>query len=84
VAIEDAAVFILPGGERALITASGLGDVEFANEIVAELGALDDSDRAEWTHLFRSGKLPSGGARPALPFDAAETRPCRCRAGLRW
>ena len=48
--------------DRGLITASGLGDVEFANEIMAELGVLSDGDRAAWTHLFRSGHLPSGAA----------------------
>ena len=44
--------------DRGLITASGLGDVEFAGEIMAELGVLSDDDRATWAHLFRSGRLP--------------------------
>src|SRR5256712_1581249 len=39
--------------DRGLITASGLADVEFANEIMAELGVLGDSDRSLWTSLFR-------------------------------
>lgn len=43
--------------DRGLITASGLGDVEFAGEIMAELGVLSDRDLAEWTRLFRSGRL---------------------------
>ena len=43
--------------DRALITASGLGDVEFAGEIMAELGVLSGDDRALWTRLFRSGRL---------------------------
>ena len=43
--------------DRGLITASGLGDVEFAEAILAELGVLSDSDRALWRRLFRSGRL---------------------------
>ncbi|HEX9347700.1 MAG TPA: DJ-1/PfpI family protein [Gemmatimonadales bacterium] len=45
--------------DRGLITASGLADVEFANEIMAELGVLGDRDRSLWTSLFRGGRLPS-------------------------
>ncbi len=48
--------------DRGLVTASGLADVEFANEIMAELGVLSDTDRAYWTSLFRGGRLPSGAA----------------------
>ena len=40
-----------------LITASGLADVEFAAEIMAELGVLNDSDRALWVKLFRGGRM---------------------------
>lgn len=43
--------------DRGLITASGLGDVEFAAEIMAELGVLSADDRAVWMRLFRSGRL---------------------------
>ena len=43
--------------DRGLITASGLADVEFAREIMAELGVLSESDRELWTTLFRSGRL---------------------------
>ena len=42
--------------DRGLITASGLADVEFAREIMAELGVLSDSDRALWAAMFRSGR----------------------------
>ena len=51
----DVAVFILPGGD--LITASGLGDVEFATEIMTELNVLSADDRALWTRLFRGGRV---------------------------
>jgi putative intracellular protease/amidase len=43
--------------DRGLITASGLADVEFAAEIMAETGVLTESDRSIWTRLFRSGRL---------------------------
>ena len=43
--------------DRGLITASGLGDVEFAEAIMAELGVLSDSDRVTWTRFFRGGRM---------------------------
>ncbi len=43
-----------------LITASGLADVEFAQEIMAELAVLSEEVRAYWTRLFRSGRLQVG------------------------
>ena len=45
-----------------LITASGLGDVEFAREVMAELDVLNEADRALWTEMFRSGRLPEEAA----------------------
>jgi putative intracellular protease/amidase len=44
--------------DRGLITASGLADVEFAAELFNELEVLSESDRAVWTDLFRSGRIP--------------------------
>lgn len=43
--------------DHGLITASGLADVEFAAEIMAETGVLTEGDRALWTRIFRSGRL---------------------------
>jgi len=48
--------------DRGLITASGLADVEFAAEIMAELAVLSDTERELWTRLFRSGRVPTGSA----------------------
>jgi putative intracellular protease/amidase len=48
--------------DRGLITASGASDVEFAREIFAELNVFSEADRALWTDIFRSGRLPSGAA----------------------
>ena len=46
--------------DRGLITASGLADVEFAEEIMAELAVLSEEGRAYWTKLFRGGRLQAG------------------------
>jgi putative intracellular protease/amidase len=43
-----------------LITASGLGDVEFARELFEELQVLTPEERSLWTQIFRSAKLPTG------------------------
>jgi putative intracellular protease/amidase len=48
--------------DRGLITASGLGDVEFARELFEELNVLSAEDRAAWATIFRSARLPEGGA----------------------
>jgi len=46
--------------DRGLITASGLGSVEFAREIFEELNVFSAEDRAAWADIFRSGRLPEG------------------------
>ena len=48
--------------DQKLITASGLGDVEFARELFEELDVLTPEDRSLWAQIFRSAKLPPGGA----------------------
>lgn len=48
--------------DRGLITASGLGDVEFARELFEELNVLSVEDRSAWATIFRSGRLPEGAA----------------------
>jgi hypothetical protein len=42
-----------------LITASGLGDVEFARELFEELEVMTPDDRAQWAQIFRSAALPT-------------------------
>ena len=44
--------------DRGLITASGLGDVEFARELFEELNVLSAEDRAVWATMFRTARLP--------------------------
>ena len=45
--------------DRKLITASGLGDVEFARELFEELGVLTPEERGLWAKIFRTGQLPA-------------------------
>ena len=44
--------------DRKLITASGLGDVEFARELLEELDVMSAGDRSMWAQIFRSARLP--------------------------
>ena len=44
--------------DKGIITASGLGAVEFAREIFAELELFGAADAALWFEMFRHGKLP--------------------------
>ena len=46
--------------DRGLITASGLGDVEFARELFEELNVLTAPQRDSWARIFRSARLPDG------------------------
>jgi putative intracellular protease/amidase len=48
--------------DQKLITASGLGDVEFAHELFEELDVLTPGDRSLWAQIFRSARLPAGAA----------------------
>ncbi len=45
--------------DRGLITASGLGDVEFARELFEELSVLSPGNREAWATIFRSGRMPA-------------------------
>jgi putative intracellular protease/amidase len=44
--------------DRGLITASGLGAVDFARAIFAELGVFSESDQALWYDMFKHGRMP--------------------------
>ena len=44
--------------DRGVITASGLGCLEFAREIFEELGVLGPEDRSQWFEMFKHGKVP--------------------------
>jgi putative intracellular protease/amidase len=47
--------------DRGLITASGLGDVEFARALFDELDVLSEKQRGLWAQIFRTAKLPAAG-----------------------
>jgi putative intracellular protease/amidase len=47
--------------DRGVITASGLGPVEFAREIFEELGVFSAEDREVWYRLFKYGQYPEKG-----------------------
>jgi putative intracellular protease/amidase len=47
--------------DRGLITASGLGDIEFARELFEELNVLSGDDRELWARMFRTAQLPKEG-----------------------
>ena len=48
--------------DRGLITASGLGAVEFAREIFEELQVFSPGDLLLWYHLFKQGRFPEPAA----------------------
>jgi putative intracellular protease/amidase len=45
--------------DRGLITASGLGDVEFARALFDELDVLTPKTRDLWSKIFRTARLPA-------------------------
>jgi putative intracellular protease/amidase len=56
--------------DRGLITASGLGDVEFARELFEQLDVLSAEERRSWAQIFRSARLPGTSSQA----DADNTR----------
>jgi putative intracellular protease/amidase len=48
--------------DQGIVTASGLGNVEFAREIFRLLKLYDDSDLRTWFDMFKNGLLPAGMA----------------------
>lgn len=45
--------------DRGLISAAGTAPVEFAREIIAELGAMPNEKLELWFALFKTGRLPA-------------------------
>jgi len=46
--------------DRKIITASGLGSVEFAREVIRELQIYGEADPAMWFEMFKHGVIPAG------------------------
>jgi putative intracellular protease/amidase len=45
--------------DHQIITASGLGSVEFAREVIHELNLYNESDSLIWFEMFKHGVIPS-------------------------
>jgi putative intracellular protease/amidase len=45
-----------------IITASGLGSVEFAREVIRELGLYSETDEQIWFDMFKNGVIPAAMA----------------------
>ncbi|MDQ3137048.1 MAG: DJ-1/PfpI family protein [Gemmatimonadota bacterium] len=61
--------------DRGVITASGLGAVEFAREIFEELQVFSATDRPVWFQVFKHGRFPGPepaalAAQPATPAES--------------
>jgi len=54
----------LAARDRGVITASGLGPVDFAHEIFAELGAFPAADLAAFVELYKHGRMPHAAPQP--------------------
>jgi putative intracellular protease/amidase len=48
--------------DQAIVTASGLGSVEFAREIFRLVKLYDDANLRSWYEMFKNGLLPAGMA----------------------
>jgi putative intracellular protease/amidase len=48
--------------DRNIITASGLGCVEFAREVIKQLELYNEADTALWFEMFKYGVLPASDA----------------------
>ncbi|MGA8437108.1 MAG: DJ-1/PfpI family protein [Candidatus Sulfotelmatobacter sp.] len=60
-AYGDEAFYVdeLVANEHKIITASGLGSVEFAREVIGELGIYNEADTQMWFDMFKKGLLPA-------------------------
>lgn len=45
--------------DHKIITASGLGSVEFAREVIRELGIYSEADTQMWFEMFKNGVIPA-------------------------
>ncbi|HEX3821161.1 MAG TPA: DJ-1/PfpI family protein [Candidatus Sulfotelmatobacter sp.] len=46
--------------DRNIITASGLGSIEFAREVIRELRIHNEADTTMWFDMFKHGVMPAG------------------------
>ncbi len=55
---EDFYVADLAVTDKNLITANGLGSLEFAREVIKKLGLHSKADSEMWFRMFKGGKIP--------------------------
>jgi putative intracellular protease/amidase len=48
--------------DKNLITASGLGSVDFGREVIKKLGIYTEAETEEWFGMFKHGVIPTGHA----------------------
>ena len=46
--------------DQNIVTASGLGSVEFASEVIQQLNIYSEADTAIWYDMFKNGVVPAG------------------------
>jgi putative intracellular protease/amidase len=59
---EDYYVNELAVADNNIITASGLGSVEFAREVIKQLNLYNEADARLWFEMFKHGAYPAGEA----------------------
>jgi hypothetical protein len=46
-------------GDKSIITASGLGSVEFAREVISQLHLYSEADTQIWFEMFKHAVIPA-------------------------
>jgi putative intracellular protease/amidase len=59
---DDFYVNELAVADKNIITASGLGSIEFAREVIKELKLYDEADTQLWFEMFKHGVIPASEA----------------------
>ncbi len=59
---ENFYAYVLAVTDQKIITASGLGSVEFGREIIRELGIYSEADTQVWFEMFKHGVYPKSEA----------------------
>jgi putative intracellular protease/amidase len=56
---EDSYVNELAVTDKKIITASGLGSIEFGREVIKQLGLYNEADTQVWYDMFKKGVVPA-------------------------
>lgn len=62
---------VLAANDGGVITASHLGSIEFAREVIRTLDLYDAGDREDWYRLFKHARLPAWCTGEAAPAKVA-------------